>query len=621
MASYAVRLFKNTGYNAVNVPDNPDTLYALNSTSVVDVPNVSILQNYFLTSVRVAATWEQVQDVDYASIGDFYYTVDGVTMLSQSTAELSLTPDFWTSAGGVSMASGTPAVGFDILDGITDRATVLTTQDTFGAYTDADPLTAPQRPLVIDSEWMGDTRSTDGETVFLSSTLDLVKQAEQTEGVTYTDSETGETVTVPRTYQISDSDQTSIGLGQDSSGTNVTVKDGTKYYIMTSGSTAATGVAKARSLGIESAIIDQWAVDPKFVSVTYSGTTGEVTGVSAVKSTTASSLSFLYSTTVKNERALYGEYNKYGIITCAGNSLEAKPEEIISSSQSEAAPSITRYADPRPSGCPYYRFEYINGSSTDFWRNAVAGSTWHKVPLVYQGQSGSALTRLNFENSRKVAENLADQFYNDNSIAQFRSAVDLGSNIASAVSGANTYGLTLAAGGPVSGATAAGIVGQAVTGVVNAGINYEFNRAALENKRDYYKTNYATEKANELSQLYQATTVYTPTVSFPYNASIMRDLKGNGALLYRYRYDDTDLSRVDKLLTMYGYKESEALTPANFYRRPKFDYVQCSSVTVSGLPLWWCKGLSDQLRNGIRIWHVKPASTVYTEGNVTASEG
>ena len=190
MATYNVTLFINSGFNAVNIPDSVQTLYA--SSAHVEVDPVEILQNRFLTKVRINAEWDTVKDCDYCKIGDFYYSVGSVDMQSESTAELSLTPDFILSAGGTKEGNAT----FQILDGVTERQTV--SEDNFGEYTDDDPLTTPQRPLKLVTEWLADT-SKDGSFTYISTTLDLRKQGMNTEGVTYTDPETKKTVTVPKT--------------------------------------------------------------------------------------------------------------------------------------------------------------------------------------------------------------------------------------------------------------------------------------------------------------------------------------------------------------------------------------------------------------------------------------
>lgn len=598
MAEYKVTLFLNSGFNAVNIPDSVATLNA--SAAHIEVDPVEILQNRFLAKVRINADWSTVKDCDYCKIGNFYYSVSSVNMLSESTAELSLNPDFILSAGGTKEGNAT----FQILDGVTERQTV--SEDNFGEYTDDDPLTTPQRPLRLFTAWLMDT-SRPGFYTYISTTLDLRKQGQNKEGVTYTDQETGKSATVPKTYQIDNSQVTKIGFAGVLQGD---ITDGTKYYIRDDGSNPKdeaieSGIAQARVLGIENSIIDQWSVPKIYVDNANTGDPFSPTSVIGAAGSFDVPFPFEWNQTVKNKRLEYGEYCKYGIITTSGNSMEAAPEVLKAGN--ETAPTIDWRSDPRPEGKPYFRFHSMNGD-TEFWRNCIAGSKWQKVPLVYQGQSGTALTRLNFDNDRAMKKQLKSQFMNDNEIDRFQNTLE---SIGNAFTGS--------LGGAAKGFKYGGLIGAgegAVKSILGTAYNYEFSNTRLENDRDYYKANYALEKKNELSQLYQDTTVYTPTVNFPYESDIIRDVKGNGVLVYRYEYDPYDADRIDKLLTMYGYKETESLTMENFNRRQKFDYVQCSSVTVTGLPRWWNDGIGDQLRNGIRIWHVKPDPSAYTNNPI-----
>ena len=612
MAEYKVTLFLNSGFNAVNIPDSVQTLNA--SAAHVEVDPVEILQNRFLTNIRINAPWDVVKDCDYCKVGNFYYSVSSVNMQSESTAELSLTPDFILSAGGTKEGNTT----FQILDGVTERQTV--SEDNFGEYTDDDPLTTPQKPLKLFTKWLSTSTDPSNGYTYISTTLDLKSQGQNKQGVTYTDPETGETATVPRTYQITSNQVTKVGFAEENADGSITmplagkITDGTKYYCRKGQNVYSddvqNGIAQARVLGIEASIIDQWTVPVEYVNNVFDQSDDDSpASVIGTAGSIDTPFPFEWNTTVKNKRVEYGEYCKYGIITSSGNSMEATPEVLKAGN--ETAPKIDWRSDPRPEGKPYFRFHSMNGD-TEFWRNCVAGSKWQKVPLVYQGQSGTALTRLNFNNDRAMKKQLKSQFMNDNEIDRLQNAMNVIPNALSGMSNGMESGDAV---GGIFGAPAGTAIGVAV-GFASGMSNTVFTNSRLKNNRDYYKANYALQKRNELSQLYQDTTVYTPTVNFPYESDIIRDIKGNGVLVYRYEYDPYDADRIDKLLTMYGYKETEDLKMENFNRRKKFDYVQCSSVTVTGKPRWWNDGIGDQLRNGIRIWHVKPDPSAYTNNPV-----
>lgn len=614
MAAYNVRLYHSTGFNGVNIPDSPRQLNKCAFTDL-DKP-LQLVQNRFLDFIDVPMSWGDVEDVDYVRVGGWYYSIpaNGIKMQSTGVARLTLISDPLTSAGGFSIneTNGNVSAKFDILDGITQRCTTGT--DFWGEFTNEDPLIVPQEPLQIETQWLTPTggnvpTTIEGDPICIESTIDLSSQAFEKEGKTYSDSETGETVTVPQTKPIktSSADHTT-SFNIDGS----VVSNGTEIFIRNDNGTASTGASKAgvvvdkglsvvRQLGIETgSIISQYRLPKEFcggISISYPFATGNdgadtgqrITLITGVNGSMKSSISPDYAR-VNNKRVLYGTYNKYGMITCSGNSAEFKPEDL----GGEYAPSISYKSDPRPKGRPYYRFTVINGN-TEFWRNSLAGSEWENVPLVYQGASNSALNRLNFDNDRRIKSLNKTQFEQQNSLQALQSATN------SLVSGIDAFGDVMT-GKPV----------DAITKFVSTAYNTSLQYSQLAMAKNQYEDSYRAQKANELSQLYQTTDVYAPTVNFPYNADILRDVKGNGVLIYKYRMSSNDIARIDTLLTMYGYQTAERLTLKNFGRRVHFDYVACNSVSITGLPKWWCDEIATQLKVGVRVWHELPNSNAYS---------
>ena len=139
-----VRVYYNTGFNAVNIPDTPALLDSGYFT-LTDFPAIDVLQERFLSSIRIRATWNQVKNGDYCRITDtsdnydFFYVIDGISMKAQDVAELHLIPDFVTSAGGLENC--------DILDGVATRCHV--DDDTYGAWELDDEYLTPSEPLFL----------------------------------------------------------------------------------------------------------------------------------------------------------------------------------------------------------------------------------------------------------------------------------------------------------------------------------------------------------------------------------------------------------------------------------------------------------------------------------------
>lgn len=564
--SYSVTVYKNTGFNAGNIPDSPALLEQCEK--ITGLPTLEILQDSGLDSISIATSLSQVEGADYVRVGSWYYIVSGMPrMTSPGVCLLSLIPDFVTSAGGAGNIAYT--------DGVTERVHVSSGQDDYGRYSEPDPLTAPAEPLQLSTHLVGISSGTDR--TFIESTVDLYAGATQTEGVTYEDPASGETCTVPYMPTVGTSTSHKYGGSH-----------GTATYDANN-SDVKTGAKRARGLGVESGIVAQYSVPGTFIDGTtapdqntgfipqMNGAEGEI-GISA--------LPFVQGT-VRNRRCLYGEYTKYGILTMGGNRADFKAEDIYTGGAS--TPSVKYKADIKSDGCPYWRFSSFLGDSSDsgFWRNCLAGAQWEQVPLVFSDKSGSVLNRQQYDTEREIAG------------AQRRR--EIASDIYSGIMNVGSSAL--------SGYDNAGVAGAVVGGVKAAG---ESGFSMYNHYKQYHET--GLMGALELGQ----SQVVAPELTFPFNSNIMRDALTNTCIVYRYYYSSSDLARIDKLLTMYGYRYTKPLESSDFTNRTKFNYVKTqggigSTRNSNGrLPKWWNDGISAQLSNGVRVWHVLPDISAYS---------
>ncbi|MBO5318698.1 MAG: hypothetical protein J6B01_02685 [Ruminococcus sp.] len=558
--SFQCTLFSNTGFNAVNIPDSPGLLAVVGNPTTV--PALEIVQNRFLSSVRVHATWSAVKDVDYCMVGDFYYMVEDVRMLNGDTAELSLLPDFITSAGGPGALT--------FIDGLTERVHV--SDDAYGKYNEYDELMAPAEPLqlrhfsVVPSAAFND---------LIESTVELVVNGTAQEALTYTDSVSGETVTVPQNPPLTAATDftvggaTVVGFTGFFDGTNATVKE---------------GVQRARSLGAESAIISHYKLPSAYGTPTGSlGWYGQISGVDRDQAIT---LPFRYgSYTPANLKVLYSDFTKFGLLSVSGNKVEFDPADIYDGGSS---PTLRIVTDPRPDGKPYFRYKsYLGDTSLDmFFTNSVAGAEWEQVPLIYTQKSGGAIDRLEYETS-------ALKQYDD--MKKSQTMAGIGSVVGGAMTGAR-FGASM---GGVTGAIAGVALGALGGSVMGMYSGYQIEKA------------YKEKAQNELQKYAINNLIVSPELQFPYNANTLRDALGNGVVCYRYQYSDNDLRRIDKILNMYGYKHSKAITASDFTGRTGFNYVKAHGAEVTNLPKWWADGVAAQLTAGTRVWHTAPSPSYY----------
>lgn len=571
--AYTCIVYNGTGFNGVNLPDTPaniDKWY-----TPLSLPTMDILQERFLDHVDVAATWDQVKNASYVKVGNFYYSVRSVYMTSPDVARINLKADFITSAGG--MASLT------ILDGITSRHHVKKEDDTFGAYTQEDPYLSPSRPLKLEAAgWKGEDDGND-ET-FMVSTLDLSEMGQdgyEKKGATFIDPTSGEKVTTPE-------------LTFSSQSTNYTIEDGKRSAFLQGITTfrvsidELTGANVARNLGSETAITAQYAIPAKYVSDTPEGESGKRTSMKGVKGTIDSALPFEY-TTVKNKRVLYGSLNKYGIITASGNKADFNPEDIRGADSTAKFQYVT---DVRPQGRPYFAPANYHGN-TDIWgNNPIGGEGWRDVPLIYYQKSGNVQDAYNFSADRRIE---ASQYINSNVQRWTGLAARTGERLSGALDLDPLESASKLVGGYISGAA----------DILSTTADQAFS-----------SEQYELDRNKELYNFEVGQHIIAPQVEFPYSDGTIRDYVGNNLYIYRYRPDDLDIKKFDKILTMFGYADTAPLTSDMFSNRKNFNYVQAQGVSIGGdLPTWWKEGIAMQLGVGVRIWHVKPDTKYYTEEN------
>lgn len=585
MAAYTCRLYTNTGFNTINIPDSPALL---NSMSYVDVPALDINQERFLSSVRVRATWAQVKDADYCKVGDFFYCVKDIFMSSVDVAEISLVPDFITSAGG-------PA-DLEILDGLTSRVCVA--DDSFGIYSADDPFMAPAYDMDIASYQVITAAAS---TTFVETTLSLDTlgnniDADSFEAFTAYDphDSTGELkVVVPKAEYLKASTTYKATIGSASVDLKNVQNQG--LYIMSDADAnkVAKGIEAARSLGIEDSISGQFSIPNTMITVSSLG--GFVTNITGQTDDLGiMGLPFIYGT-ANNNRVWYGSQSKYTLVSAAGNTLSANAEEIYSTGAT--APTVRRIVDPRRTGKPFYRFMPLNGNNGDydFFRGAVAGRPWDSVPMVLSQKSGGLLDRVNYDAS-VARHDLSDTW------AGYDAALGV---LAGGVK------MTAGAGGAIASAIRGGDISKGVSDAAQGAIDiatsiYNVHRSDAFSRQ---------ERNLEKQQFQISQSVNVPDIKFALDPDLMGEALHNGFMVFRTKYKAADISRIDKILTAFGYKFTKVLEASDFTNRTKFNYVE-GSISVGNLPRWWADGVASQVASGIRVWHIKPTHTAYSSNPI-----
>ena len=675
MAIYNVRCYYNTGFNAVNIPSSPDVLKQFTPHTF---PALEVLQDLGLSEIKIKATWGQAQEIDYICLYQpttvegqvekaVYYIVTGIPeMVATDVAKLPVVCDYYNTAGGINY--------IDILDGITSRVTVSKDIPKTGWNPTSsedylygeDPLLAPSGPLNLVTDWQR-VYSRDYHS-YIETTLDLVQTDLTSLGKVYYESEAeGETSGQTVTPRVNVSELTTTLIDANLGDANNYINPETRIYQVddnytgwqgdpdaTARNSIGAGIATARSLGVEDAILNKVIIPVDAVETTKmyqnwsrtykDGTTkrrtdqkitymkGVAKKVAVDGSDVAGSLVDYsdYGVTIHNNRLLYGSYTPIGMMTTAGNKVELNLEQV---SVGDGNINIRSYTDPSLGGCPYYMFERadisqktIGGYNEEVgvFSQAVAGLTWKQAPLKFSETKGNLLNAIELRNSRMMADTSAANFVRSNDYSKSVNALNTLMSSMNSVTSMNSGAMNAIRDRSLSvlgmnrgvadaiGGNAQGLVGSMTQGFVN--------NVGLDVQRQNEEDSYLAAKGAELTRYAVTQNVFVPEIKFPYNSTFFRDLFGEGILIYRYKYSKADVKRIDKLLTMYGYKVTKQLEKKDFSSRKYFNYIECSSLSVQAQgnynTIAVSDGISKQLQVGTRLWHVKPDSSHYTNNPI-----
>lgn len=613
-----VRLYYETGFNAVNIPDSPALLETM---SHADFPALDILQGEHLASVNVKATRQQVKKADYMRLTDgtdtFYYIVQSFTMTSTDVATLSLAMDYFTMHGGVT--------GLKFLDGMIERHHVASADDKFGAFTEEDPMLVPSKELDFDEVALFTDMTSANDTNskrIIETTLDLEATGKNADAIPYT-TQGGDTVTVP-IVQVNNK-FTDVGVNKEATEFGAWGSFITPQTVLVDSDDAGiqAGIARARSLGIEDGILRSYIVPKAAIGKGSIYNDGHYELLNGAHKIEATNLNFEYAN-VKNKRVLYGSLNSFVMMSPAnGNSVTFKPEDIAFDENGTqlTAPSVCMNADPRPDGMPYFRFQYYKKNARDFFLNALKGMEWANAPLTYSGKSGFWQAKLQHDAATGMFSRNQDMAEASNKVQAIQNVLGVVAGGAGPAANGWVGGNAPIAGSDEAvqyflarqpyevGAGAFSLGVQMGTGFANAGMNYAMAERQTELS---FKNAYLQEAIGYISG-----NIVAPDLRFAMSETL-RDFRGNGCIVYRYRPQASDIAKLDKVLTMYGYKDTMPLAgnESVLTNRAKFNYIKATGVSVAGnKPKWLRDGVAMQLSVGTRIWHVKPNSAVYTDGS------
>lgn len=581
MATYpqtSIWAYSGNNFDVNNIPLSVSVLEQSSSVHALEVINCLPFSGKSQVTVTVKV-WATINSTSYLKFTfsdglDWYGIMQDFTYVSMDTVRVNCLIDYWLTMGGIDNIRS--------ISGLTTRH--LCVDDTFGRYCMTDELISPSEPLELVSGGSYFNLGTTGDNqIVVESTIDLYALGADTYNTNITFNSDGNgSCSVPIVPQ----------LGQTWTNIFVTKPDNTKYgytlpcvqYFDGSNTQVQKGMTRARSLGIESAILSQFILPKTLFTITISSTSGVIMDITSKYSTQTTTLNYEYAT-VNNKRVLYGNHNQYVIASLAsGNEGRFSPEDIYTTGAS--APTLFCMSDGRSGQSPFYRFTTLNKNTSEWYLNTVQGLAWQNAPIRYNGTSGDLLTNQINDNKR-VLENVE---YNR---AMGEKALESYVNAASGIS-AFDPGTWAGAGVKAAAATA----------------NMIYEGTVKYN-------DFQNQRANEKAQFDINLNVVAPQIKFP-RSNTIRDLVGNGVFVYRYKYTANDISKIDKLLTMYGYKDIKPTEISDFNNGKYFNYVEASNVKISvniALQRRVIEGAGEQISAGVRLWKVNPEDAYYSMNN------
>lgn len=377
---YDATLYYNTGFDGLNIPSSPLVLSTAQNTTH---DNVWLWQDKEVQYIKLEIDWQDVQNVDYCKVGETFYFVTSLQMISEGVCQLSLLTDFYNTLGGV--------LGLGLVSGWCRRA--HTNNDKIFNNVIPEPF-EPTEPLQIrgiDRQIWGESGNS-----YITSTVDLENIEKKAD--TYIDDVSGSAVVyVPKIPQVKAGDETvfEILTFRARNKRERTERQTGKIYSQKIANTklfrledVADAVQTVRSLGITDAITGCYNVPPYFAQFNKidNKISGQFTGVNV------KNIAEIYSTATNNK--VYSQYNEVTLVAIATGDSFSSP--FYKLRQGDGSLTVMTATDPAPNGRAYHQFKYYNGVEQPLFQNAVKGGRWLNTPIVYGTVEGGAIQQKQF---------------------------------------------------------------------------------------------------------------------------------------------------------------------------------------------------------------------------------
>lgn len=580
--NYTVEIFYNTGFDTVNIPATPAVLRAA-AGSIQTAEAVRLVQDRQLASVRINKSWENIKDADYIRIGATYYAVVGCQMISDLCAELIISPDYITTAGGVS--------GSELAD-LTATATRITPTSPDDWNTLAEPV-GPSQPLERHNEQTAWPTLNRTQNTYIGATVDLDSGTLQTLAQAFEDADGNVVGYFPTVPQINKT--TTFYAQPDSDGTDPVQGwslPGEALYKLNANPEALKIV---QSLGITDSIVDRYLIPQDYIHAQQlepeAGGLQQVTSIQGRSLRLTVPLTFWGNYVPKYGKTKFLNRSFYVISRVTGD-VKVFPW-IVYRNPTSGEFELFLWTDPNPKGCPYIRPVWNNGAKTQGVQDTVRGATWYNPQRVFEGAAGGAVTTYNIV--RDMHDNARE--YKEQSNQHLLATAER------ATTGATSTVLS----------GLAGSVG-AITSAESLG--FDLAKMELQQKAN---TARAIDKANDLATANNISrSVFVPTIQQAQGDASQISIGNNFCIVSEF-LSDTDAQILDDYYNRFGYAvPAELITVSDLSRGKNFTYIEAGDINLGNafsLGTTEKRGIISQLMNGVRIWKTKPTAAKLKEAN------
>lgn len=560
---YQFRVYFNTGFNRFN---RPDSLTLLQTASSKNFASPYLRQDKFIQSVKIDASFQEVEGADYATIGTTAFFVTSIQMIADHTANLTLELDSIATVG---------VANISIIGGWVKRRHVA--DDTIFTNDINEPF-QPRGHLQIDNGQRVGFSGTDQ--TFLATTISL-RNNDLEKAKTYVDNDQNLTVTVPDVEPAPIETICSIPAISGSRQFQLPMTTiYTNLYGVSAGVDLKSAVGYLRALGLESAITASYIMpDDAYQLAVNAPHVNEASQLIGKKKEVDTGLDFSFGS-FKNNKVYSGQYTHYVIANIAtGNQAEFTPEDLYSNDNNVV---VILYADPSPTGRPYCRPKSFRKDDDNLWVSSIAGSQWLNAPIRFDESQISGF-----------AKQMKQVTFNNEMIQAELEIAELNAGMRILTGGVGSAGQE-----------------QSLLGLGAKALDLTSTFAARDLNR---------EKARVAKERNIQTTIdlARPEIIFPMTDN-MAAYYGHQFIMYRTRMTSQDMQRFDKFLTMYGYAVDEPFTADALTCRQKFNYItlQDAQIKTPGFGITIKEDVESILAGGVRIWHKLPDAADYNDNPI-----